>query len=718
MNHFESEGGTQNIAQGDGAIGQQNNSNCVSQAVIGNGNVFSGSGDVHIEHLHQHYPRTEQGIPLQRPRLAEHFKGREAVLRDLLPLLQPGKAVTLCGPGGMGKTALAAQAAWTLAPDKEAPARFPDGILFYSFYGRHTAEEALAHVVRSYDEAQQDTSPDAARRLLANKQALLILDGAEEAKDLPAMLKLCGACGVLITSRKNEDAPDELLELKKLEKQPAEEVFRHYSKIAGDDANVQGICKILDGWPVALRIAGRYLRRTKESAADYLKWLEKEPFKELGDGQHQQENAALLLRRSVAQVSDDARLALGLVGTLAFAPIAREPVAAILDGDERRARDALNELVTYGLLERQGERWQISHALVHTYARTELTLSKESLERLALWYIDFCWTQSQAGLEGYARLDGERAHCLRLMESCLDGELWQEVKLLVRTIAHYLRLQGWWTELLAALEMRLNAARQVGDRRDEGWCLNSLGYTCERCREPNKALSWYDQSLPIFRELGERKEEGALLNNMAEIYRQHGKYGLALETYQQSLSIKREIGDRKGEGTTLNNIAIIYMYPREWETALQYCEQCLPIVRELGDKIGEGVTLNNIGEIYRQQGNYATAVYKYTTAVDKYTKAVEHHKQALAIRRELGDRAGEAESCRLLGLTYFNLVESCWYGPTYFNLNLVRLAKAEEYMSQAVQIEEAIGHPDLEEDCKSLAGVRGARHLLLDRRQG
>ncbi|MGR0480236.1 MAG: tetratricopeptide repeat protein [Candidatus Electronema sp. V4] len=680
MNQFDSKGGGQSIAQGDHSIGQQNNSGCVKQTSAGDGCIIAGTGDVRIGHLHQHYSRTEHGIPLQRPPKAEHFTGRDAALKELLDALQPGRAVTLCGPGGMGKTALAAQAVWTLAPGKEAPALFPDGIIFHSFYGQEDVSLAFAHIVRSYDEEQQDTSFAAAFRLMASKQALLILDGAEEASDLPAVLRLRGGCGVLITSRKKEDAPVAPLAVTPLGPQDAEELFRRHSGSAADAETTAAICALLGGWPVALRIAGRYCSTTGESAAAYLRFLRQQPFRRLGKGEHGQENAALLLRRSVAQVSDDARLALALAGCLAFAPLAPEPVAAILDSDELRSADALGELVNYGLLERKAERWQTSHALIHTYARTELVMSKESMAQLAKYYIVFCRAASDEGVKGYTRLDGERAHCLRLIESCLASELWQEVKLLVWAIDIYLERQGYWTEELAALEMRLKAARQAGDRREEGVCLGNLGYTCDSRGEREEALRWYEQSLPICRELGERKEEGALLNNIAAIYRQQGKHELALQYFQQSLSIGREIGDREGEGTTLNNIGRLYRAQGDNETALQHYEQAMSIRREAGDKIGVGQTLNNIGSIYYAQSDYA--------------KALEHFEQALAICQQLGDRAGEAVTRWIIGLTYYDLGD---------------LAKAEEYISRAVQLAEQMSHPSLEEYRDGLKQVRAAR---------
>ncbi|MCI5164454.1 MAG: tetratricopeptide repeat protein, partial [Candidatus Electrothrix sp. AX5] len=305
-------------------------------------------------------------------------------------------------------------------------------------------------------------------------------------------------------------------------------------------------------WPCAL--PGIISATRGESATDYLRFLAKVPFQRLGKGEHQDENAALLLRRSMQQVSEDARLALAMAGCLAFAPMGREPLMAVLDTDELQACDALNELVLYGLLERQGQRWQVSHALIQTFARSEQPLRKEILERLAAYYIDFCETQSAAGLPGYALLDEERVHCLRLMESCLDRELWKEVQGLVKAINTYLDLQGHWTEKLAAVEMRLKAARKAGDRWDEAWCLNSLGCTCWRRDELDRALAWHEQCLPIRRELEHKKEEGVTLNNMALIYRKQGRYEQALEYYKQDLTICREGGDRKGEGVTLNNI--------------------------------------------------------------------------------------------------------------------------------------------------------------------
>ena len=187
-------------------------------------------------------------IPRQLPPLDACFLGRDTELATLLEQLQPGRIAAVCGPGGMGKSALAAQAVQRLEADC-----FLDGVVFHSFYGHPETELALQTIAEAFQIEAKAGLESAVRQVLAGKQALLILDGAEEADDLPAVLALRSTCGVLITSRKRADAQGFRLDLKPLEEQPAAAVFCEHSGAAADDASVAGICKILDGWPVALR---------------------------------------------------------------------------------------------------------------------------------------------------------------------------------------------------------------------------------------------------------------------------------------------------------------------------------------------------------------------------------------------------------------------------------------------------------------------------------
>jgi len=699
-NTFTNSGkGEQNIAQGDGAIGKQvNTTSSTTQTVNGSGaaaqgdSTAAGAGGVAVGgDMHGNvYVNTKQPGSFSPdansilPGEDAIFLHREDELAWLDKHLHPDKVVAICAPGGMGKTALAARALRSLPAD-----RFPDPIIFHTFYhqpGTAQALQTIAHALQLPAEGDLEQQVVAA---LGSKQALLVLDGAEEADDLDAVLRLRGTCGVLITTRKRTDCGSLRLDLPPLPEDQAEEVLRAYSKVTGEEEAMQGIEKILGGWPVALRIAGHYLHSTGEPAADYLRWLKKRPFRKLRTGgEHQKDNAALLLERSVEQVSADAVQVLRLAGVLAFAPISLMSVMFVLSTEgedqeelELRSMEAVNELVNYGLLERREEGLHIGHALIHEYAAGQLALGKEKLGRVAAFYIDWCKEQSVAGVPGYARMDGERVHCLRLIAACLERELWEEVKNLLEAIREYLDRQGWWAEGLTAREMCLIAVRQTNDRNDEGVLLNVLGRIYSVHGDPARALVYCGQSLKIRRETGDRKGEARVLNNIAKIYAVQGEYEHALQQYQQSLMIAREIGDRQGEGWTLNNLAKLEYAQGNFEAALTHLQESLLIRHEVSDKAGKGVTLNDIGLIYRAQGKTATAL--------------KYHQQAFVIWQKLGDKSGEAGTHWNIGLSYAEQGD---------------LIQAERYLTLAVQLMETISDPAFEQCQKSLTRVRAKRH--------
>jgi CHAT domain-containing protein/Tfp pilus assembly protein PilF len=74
---------------------------------------------------------------------------------------------------------------------------------------------------------------------------------------------------------------------------------------------------------------------------------------------------------------------------------------------------------------------------------------------------------------------------------------------------------------------------------------------------------------------------------------------------------------------------------------LEFYQQALAISKEIGDKAGEGTTLNNIGAVYDSLG--------------QYPKALEFYQQALAISKEIGDKAGEGTALNNIGLVYNSL---------------------------------------------------------------
>ncbi|MCI5135549.1 MAG: tetratricopeptide repeat protein [Candidatus Electrothrix sp. AW2] len=313
---------------------------------------------------------------------------------------------------------------------------------------------------------------------------------------------------------------------------------------------------------------------------------------------------------------------------------------------------------------------------ISEYAASSTELSRV-YQRLAAHYTALAEKES---VEMYRRLDPNRPQLIQILKICLEQGLLTELRQLVFVTTAYFDRQGYWAELRDIHNMELTAARLLGDRAYEGWCLQKLGSIYKKHRSDGmndliKALKLYEQSLAIAQDMGDKKREGVIMSSIAAIYDDCHDYNEALRLYKQSLEIMREFNDLESESSVLNSIATIEYSLCDYESALYYLKQSMLLVKD--DKVGEGAILNNLAAIYCAQGNY--------------DKAIEHHEQALAIWQKLGDRGGEAESCWNIGITCVNTGD---------------LAKVVEYMSRAVQIAKVIDHPSFKQWQERLAWIR------------
>ncbi|CAK8714907.1 hypothetical protein KKHLCK_03970 [Candidatus Electrothrix laxa] len=103
----------------------------------------------------------------------------------------------------------------------------------------------------------------------------------------------------------------------------------------------------------------------------------------------------------------------------------------------------------------------------------------------------------------------------------------------------------------------------------------------------------------------------------------------------------------------------------------------MAISRQINDRRGEGTSLNNLAMIYMAQGDKESALSCY--------------EQSLARAKEIGTKVEEARGSWNIGWLY---------------IQKGQLAKAEPYLSRAVDLAEHMNLTDLEKWRKALEAVR------------
>lgn len=204
------------------------------------------------------------GAPL--PFLASAFVGRSGELAALHDLLQHHRLVTLVGPGGVGKTRLALEAA------RRGADAYPDGVWFGDLSELRDLELVGQHVASLLGVGAAHGRPVLDRLVghLSGRRLLLVLDNCEQVRGAVAQLAgrvIQGTTGpvVLATSR----APlltegEQVLRLSPLpadgEGSGAVELFLDRAGglanlPAGSLPDIVELCRRLDGLPLAIELA-------------------------------------------------------------------------------------------------------------------------------------------------------------------------------------------------------------------------------------------------------------------------------------------------------------------------------------------------------------------------------------------------------------------------------------------------------------------------------
>ena len=212
--------------------------------------------------------RVSGSVTVRLPEWVTSFRGRSDELDRLAKRIPCDRVVVLTGPGGLGKTRLAAEVSQRLL------GVFPDGVYFVGLasIAADTVDNAIAEGLGVRREPQRSLL-DSVVGWLRDRQVLLVLDNCEDVigaarLSLGTLLERCPGLHVLATSRLPLGVPGELrVPLPPLDELSAVELFLDRIIVTNpafemehDRDSLDELCRRLDGFPLALELAAARCR--------------------------------------------------------------------------------------------------------------------------------------------------------------------------------------------------------------------------------------------------------------------------------------------------------------------------------------------------------------------------------------------------------------------------------------------------------------------------
>lgn len=491
----------------------------------------------------------------------QDFVGRKNELDQLVAGARgPGTSLVISavgGMGGIGKTALALQFAWSHLSD------FPDGQYFVDLRGFTPGADPLPPSdaldlllrQRGVPEERIPLHPDAKSSLwrseMTGQRAIIVLDNALNRSHVGSLLPGGDGPMVLVTSRRRLAEIDGAVP-SSLDLMPRTDAERMFTRIVGvtdqrlaDTAPLAETVELCGRLPLAIRIAAARFRHRQSWSLSHLNEQLADQRRRMRFFDHGERSLFDALSLSYRHLACDEQVLFRMLGIHPGDDFDAASAATLAGIPVERAEECLEVLLDYHLLVQERPARFRFHGLVRDSARrlseeTDAVSDREAALRRVLDHYYGCamaWCGPLAkgpfqsgALDPHAPevvpptsihdskriLDDERTNLVSAAKAALEvgdtGKAWR----FVCALQPMFGLQNYAQPAEQLLMDTLELVRTGGDQRGETVCLTALALVSRERQENSRAIELLNTALEISRALGDRLLEAHQLSLLGE----------------------------------------------------------------------------------------------------------------------------------------------------------------------------------------------------------